>query len=188
MVLDRDNMEPERIGGTPRERLKWVLDMVERTLPRSEGDWLNLREEIRMFVGTSAIHVIDPATLTDPKRFHSFFTELLDNYREMIDRAVGRDRGLTLSTQRMQETLVWDSPAGRFRKESIRHSETFATLALRPLNDLLLTHGHLLKRCEAPAKMRAGRKPRKQTKEEPGGICGNLFVAVKETQLYCSSA
>jgi hypothetical protein len=179
-------MKQEIIGRTPKEQLWWVVNVIERTLPRSEEGWLNLKDEIRLFVGSPTVRVIDPATLTDHKRFQQFFKDLLTAYNDMIDRAVERDRGATLTTPRTQETLVWDESIGRFRKESIRQREMFVTLAIRRLNDLLLAHGHLLKRCEAPARMRPGRKPDNAPKSENGGVCGNLFVAERQTQVYCS--
>jgi hypothetical protein len=173
-------MKAERIGTTPSDQLKWIIGLVDRRLPRSEGDWLNLRDEICLLVGIGL--PIPPGA--PYKKLEQFLTDLIEAYRSIIDRAVAHEQigGLP----RPSPVLVWDGE--RYRKQPSFHDVTFLNLAIGHLAQLVETHGHLLKRCEAPAKMRPGRKPKDKSKDEAVGFCGNLFVARKKTQLYCSSA
>jgi len=170
-------MNQERIGTTAREQLKWALRITYRTEPLSEGDKLNLVSELALFAG------MDPhaASIRSDRDIAMILTE----FRRIFERAVAHQ---DIDALKRPQAAVsrWDKDTKRY-KQYISDSEIFETRAIDRLGGLILRFGHLLKACEAPEKMKPGRKAKSET-PRPRGKCGNRFLAVKETQLYCSPA
>jgi len=172
-----------RIGNTLWEQLKWVLDNVDRELPRSDPDWLNLWFEAHEFAG--------PADTPDGRAeevqlyIQHNLADMLETFRHMIDFATWRHRITGLPRPPAPE-LAWDAAAQRYRKEFRDRSESFGTRALGELGELLEAYGHLVKRCQAPARLKPGRKKKGAAAE--AGLCNKRFLATRETQIYCSSA
>jgi hypothetical protein len=176
-------MKQERIGITPQDQLRWVIGIVDRRLPRTEADWTNLLHEIQLFVNFAF-----PAPWGTPfTRLERNLKDIVEWFRSTIDAAVER-REINTLPRPEAPVLKWDKTTERYREVENVNNENFVYRIQERLGNLIKTHGHLLKRCEAHAKMRPGRKPRHNIENETVGVCGNLFVAKKITQLYCSSA
>ena len=179
-------MKPQRIGTTARDQLKWVLRVVERRLPRSEGDegdWINLEREIQEFAGFAF-----------PGDWGAPFTRLEKNLTDIVQ---WLHRAVMLAVKRQEidvlprpeaRRLVWNKLLRRYEQDESRLDDNFVFRIENKLGRLIESHGHLIKQCTAPAKMRPGRRPRNGPITEPVGQCGNLFLASRETEIYCSPA
>lgn len=173
------NMKSDRIGATPKDELKWVLRVVYATIPRTKGDKLNLlKNDLMLF----AMGMIGPVPIQSDRYLDNTLTLL----HTMIEKAIAL-QPITETPRPYSPRLVWDPQTRRYKKDEQKQSEYFETRAAGRLGELILSHGHLLKICKAPEKMKAGRKPKNTVKEKPRGICGKRFLATRETQLYCSS-
>jgi hypothetical protein len=168
----------QRIGSTPRDQLSWLVGLVQYRAPQTAEDWGNLRRELAVF----AMHAAGAASLLnatdkDPPK-------LRDAFADILRRAARRQTIPFLSRPR---ALGWDASKGRYVETVNPEQDNLRNAVLRGLARRLLECGHLLKECQAPARLRPGRKRKGEPTPEPG-VCGRLFVARKRTQLYCSGA
>jgi hypothetical protein len=168
-----------RIAQTPRDQLKWALAMAYRDQPLTENDRLKLQSEAALFAGFE--------TYEFPAESDNYFQTMAADFRRTIESAIQHKEIVGIPRPR-ESTLVWDHRTRRYKKIENKADDTFETCAFRRLGELILTHGHLVKRCDAPAKMKPGRKPKNGRNEAARGKCDTPFVAIKETQLYCSPA
>lgn len=172
-------MKAERIGMTPKDELKWVLRAVYPTTPLTEGDKLNLlKHDLMLF----AMGVDAPV----PVQSDRYLNDTLTLLGTMIEQAIAHKR-ITEIPRPYPPELSWNPETRRYKEDERKESEFFETRVAGRLADLIVSHGHLLKKCDAPEKMKRGRKPKNASEQKPRGKCGKRFVAVKETQLYCSS-
>jgi hypothetical protein len=156
-----------------------VLRLAYPTTPLTEGDKLNLLgHDLMLFAMDAAVSV--------PVQSDQYLNDTLDLLKRMIEKAVAREQ-ITEIPRPYSPVLSWNQQTGRYRLDERKESEFFETRVAGRLGELILSHGHLLKICKAPAKMKPGRKA-KDAEEKPRGECGNRFLAIKETQLYCSPA
>ena len=179
-------MKPERIGASPRDQLRWVLRVVERRLPRSEaneGDWLNLEREIQEFAGFPF-----PGDWGAPlTRLEENLTDIVKWLHSTVMLAVDR-REINVLPRPDARRLIWNKSAQRYEQCESRLDDNFVFRIHDKLGRLIESHGHLLKQCTSPAKMRPGRRPKDGPANEPAGECGNLFLASRDTEIYCSPA
>lgn len=166
----------ERIGSTPRGQLSWLVRLVEGRAPQTPEDWGNLRRELAVFAmhtaGTPSFGL--RASDKDPQR-------LLNDLPDILKKAARRQ---TIGFPLKPTALGWNANKGRYVETVDPEQDNFRNAVLRGVKLRLREYGHVLKECQAPAKLRPGRKPKGKPKPEPG-VCGRLFVASKQTQLYC---
>src|SRR5438309_3485316 len=143
----------DRIGSTDKEQLRWVLSVLAKPRPLSEGDRLNLRSELQLFSRTAT-----PASHEPDVPFGAWEDFVLEVFRKAIDATVRHVRFTGWPPPPSPTATVWNQQTHRVVEETDDHKSGIATNARRRLKALLLSHGHLLKLCQAPAKMRAGRK------------------------------
>jgi len=171
-------MKAERIGTTPREQLKWAIAETYRTTPRTEGDLWNLIREAELFAGGNP----SSAAYIESDRY---IETMLDAFRSLIESAVhGRE---LVGRQPRAPRYIRDAATGLYKVDDQKHLDVFETRVINRLTELLFRYGHLIKICQAPEKIKPGRKA-KNAEEKPRGICENRFLAIKKTQLYCSPA
>ena len=126
--------------------------------------------------------------VTQVRNIKGWAQEIIDGFRGTIERTLDHSKTITELVP-LRVIIGWDERKGRVDK-CPAPDQLFETVIFNRLGELILDYGHLLKRCEAPAKMKPGRKPKDgaSAEEAPSGPCGKKFVAIKETQLYCTSA
>ena len=165
----------ERIGSTPGGQLSWLVGLVEGRAPQTPEDWGNLRRELHVF----AMHAAGAASLLPAS--DKDLARLLEAFDGVFRRAARRQ---AIGFPSQARALGWDASKGRYVDTVDPGQDNFRNAALRGLATRLRECGHLLKKCQAPAKLRPGRKPKGNPRPDPGA-CGKLFVASKQTQLYC---
>ena len=171
----------ERIGRRPREQLSWLVGLVEGRAPQTPEDWGNLRRELHLFAmdageARSVVPSFGLATQdSDAKRLLSALRRIMGKIR--------RREALEFPAH----VLSWNASKGGYDDTVDSAQDNFARAVLRGVRRRIRECSHLLKVCQAPAKLRPGRKRKGEPKPE-WGVCGRLFVARKRTQLYCSGA
>jgi hypothetical protein len=169
----------KRIGSSPREQLSWLVSLIESRAPQTPEDWGNLRRELLVF----AMHAAGAPSYGLACRDKDE-EKLLEAIAEVLELALRRkESALPMQPRKLR----WDSSTGRFYEAVDLEQDTFRNAVLRGLSRRLMECGHLLKECQAPAKVKPGRKRKGEPKPEEA-VCGKLFVARKQTQLYCSGA
>ncbi len=94
-------------------------------------------------------------------------------------------KGEQFSVPQQPQVGMLDSKKNRYVPVVDPGKDSFRNAVLRGVARCMFEAGHLVKECQAPAKMKPGRKGKGERKSE-GTLCGKLFVARKQTQLYCS--
>lgn len=183
-----------RIGTTPRDRLAWVVGLVQRNPKEmTPGDRENLGLELAGFYHFEARAKGEPYIYSDEE-----VQEVLRAFGVVIERAVQRERisvgGIMQEVEKAfagkggrpqhphrpgdiltDLAVVWDDQGGRFIPWEAEVA-AWTTRAVRALVRLIMGYGHLVKECPAPA-------PR----GEEGETCGTWFVAKRPNQEYCSA-
>jgi len=176
-------LSADRIGRTGKEQLRWVLRVIETPwLDLTDGDRLNVRSELLLFSRT--------ATPAPVRALHGpWEAYVLEVFRQAVDATVRHVPYEGWPRPHARETVatVWNEATRRIVKQT-NHPSEIDTNAIWHLQELITSHGHLLKACQAPSKKRAGRKAKDAVQVVDGGLCGKWFVADKESGLYCSSA
>lgn len=183
--IERDLEEyvSRRIGTAPRDRLAWVVRIVQQNPTEwTPGDRENLKLELAGFYHSESRAQGMPYYPADDE-----VKETLQAFRKAIERAVHRERisageiiGEIIGRRfRAGEVLtflsaVWDASAGRFVAWDGDTAE-WPTRVMFTLVRLLVEWGHLVKECPAPA-----------SRGREGEACGVWFVANRPTQEYCS--
>jgi len=181
ITLDRLLSANLRLGRTPEERLVWVLTFAQRDLTRlSEGDWLNLTEEMTAFILTSHVpRLFNEEEILEFGKAHPypvvFSPEFLSTppSREEIQQLQTEINGVLtdLLTQGRVEIgklsmevklYTWGTPPKYGLSENF---EDLQSAVLYRICQLWGAHGDRVKRCPA---------------------CQRLFVAGRPNQHYCS--
>lgn len=177
----------DRIGHTHCEQLAWAVRITSANRPESEGAWLKLHYEIVTFAMLAGpIGLPAPIINRDKKRFEE---NVLDEFSALIRQALEHE---TIQTKLSQQPgfLMWDEKRQRYFQQQDFYNDDVTKAAARGLAKRIVECGHMLRKCPAPAKRKPGRKAKNQPKisktiEE---ACGNVFVAKRRNQKYCSSA
>jgi len=171
----------DKIGVSAPAKLVDAAFQIEKdgTPSQQQGDKLNLLQHDLMLFALGAAAPV-------PVQSDTYLNDALNLLRTMIEKAIHRDC-LTEIPRPYAPQLSWNNQNRRYQLDERKESEFFETRVAQRLGELIVSHGHLLKQCPAPEKMKRGRKPKNAGEQKPRGVCGKHFVAVKETQLYCSS-
>jgi hypothetical protein len=178
----------KRIGRTPRERLEWVVRVVQRK-PKdmTPGDWDNLRSELTGFAQGNSVRELGDGTLLWLRKDGELFRpsqeeakEMLTRMGGMIESAVKRQR-VTIGHVNATMVLHWcpryHTDKGidpRWMRGWDGIEPDWADDAAIALGDLIEKEGTLLRECPAPL-------PRDEE------VCGVWFVAKRPKQEYCSA-
>ncbi len=176
-----------RISREPRDRLAWVVTLVQRgTGAMTRGDRANLQGELAAFLslgvmGLARESLRPGATWSKALRKISVVTPLPDDIpgilmqvKRMIGPVVKRQR-ILLEERTGPIELLWNTAFGRWYPCDNRKLN-MADLAAHALTPLILDYGHLVKECPAPG-----------VRAKSGETCGLWFVAKRPNQDYCSA-
>jgi len=189
----------KRIGSTCREQLAWLVGRIEGPALGTD-EWRHLLNELRIFAMSSAgapssgleVWPIDLKELpreivVSSKTLRAALQKaqygILYAVLDVLERVARRQRVML----RQHWVAGWDQKRKRYLLGVAPEKDTFRDAVLRGVTRCVLEHGHLLKECQASAKLKPGRK-RKDEPKPMQAVCGKLFVARKQTQLYCSGA
>ncbi len=193
----------DQLGRTPKERLAWAIDFVQKDLRAlTPGDWLNLRSHLSAFAWTDVLSSVSPllrshrglmverlryalASEEEARQAHETFRQILDRVIRQTRVDLGHYRvQLVLSRRETASGWVMDPHISSVHpvKQAASTLTTVADFTEAPvtratfvLAHLLGPYAHLVKACPAPASRRAG-----------GGRCGRWFLAKRPNQNYCS--
>lgn len=171
-----------RIGTQPRERLAWLVRVVQRRPGElTAGDRENLRLELGSFIyADGPFRGIGTVSFREGRPVYTNWLPeekvepILRRLGEMVGTAVQREPVLIAKGWRAAY-LWWREEEGRY-EETPPGSLNWHERAARALANLLRDYGHLLRECPAPA-------VRAKDAEE---TCGTWFVAARPDQEYCS--
>lgn len=173
----------KRIGESEDDRLRWLVEVVQRERKLTPGDQDNLALELVAFAiagnplpESYASHV---AKYFDPMK-HSVgplephqVQRVLDRLRQVLCAVVRREQFMAVSEEGAGRRAFFQ-PTGRWIElppEKLPIDE----LAARALDRLILQYGHFVKACPAP-----------ELRTTTGATCGRWFVASRPSQDYCS--
>ena len=177
-----------RIGRDARERLEWVVNLVQKNpAEMTEGDRDNVGVELAAF-----IHLGNPLPKEYADRLRAYGVEVgkgkiklspieandiapvLERLRRNIKHVVKRENHYP-ADKSGQVWRMWNEPLNKWEAVSLRDSSE-ADSAAFALDRLVGEVGHLAKECPAPA-----------VRAKSDEVCGRWFVAKRPTQDYCSS-
>jgi hypothetical protein len=190
----------KRMGTGSRDLLSWLVAQFEGP-PLEEDEWRKLYSNLSTFTmltaGTPlsglAAREIDmeslsreaiDKSLTLRAALHKNPWGILYAALDMLEKAANRE---VFQLANQSEVGRWDSAKHRYVRTVDPLHDNARAATLRGVARCLFEHGHLLMACQAPAKMKPGRKAAGRA-EELDATCGRLFVARKQTQRYCSGA
>jgi hypothetical protein len=155
---DEQAKHAARVGSTPEAQLAWLVDFAQRPLEAATaGDLDNLARQARLvFAERDTV----AATIDQLRRLQEHTRRLL----------AGTLAGVDLPLRNV--VMALDAEAARVRL--FARSLDLQAQALATVGERLLTAGHLLRACAAPA-LRS---------QEP---CGRWFVQARPQQAYCSA-
>ena len=197
----KNNLSPERMGRPLRGHLERLVGLMEGPAPETEEDWNKVLRDVRDFAMDTSGMASFGAGLRDidvkaPPREAVVSSKTL---REALNKA---SYGVPFAVLQVLERVArrdifhllqqpaaaqWDAAKQRYVPIIDPDRDTFSLATLRGLHQCVFEHGRLLKECQAAAKVKPGRKRKDEPTPTPT-ICGKLFVAKKQTQLYCSGA
>lgn len=189
----------ERIGNSPRKQLSWLAELVEGRPPQTPEDWGNLHRELVMFAMDAAgmgsfgasvrdidLPKLSPEIVASSKNLREALKKapwgILYAVLEILERAAARQQ---VSLPPQPQVADWNPKKQRYVPRFDSTNPRLRDAVLCGVGTRIFECGHLLKMCQAPAKLRTGRKRMGVSKPEQGE-CGKLFVARKRNQLYCS--
>jgi hypothetical protein len=164
---------------TPRQRLQWLIDAIERRTPATEEQAWKYLNELWSFAGHDA-----PNGVGKFRSAKEYLVDALENCRQLVDQAAARQDIITLPRPQSQ-ALRWNKTSRRYDREIKPATTIFENFLIGAVGDLIKECGQWLKHCEAPVRRAPGRKSASQG-EQVEATCDKLFVAFKETQRFCT--
>jgi hypothetical protein len=160
-----------RIGLTEKDRTKWAVDLINKRELKTPGDWSNLRLELAAFIGLGQYDAISAREDNiDPSEEDA--RRIVKKWKDIFDTFFKQKKSVPIPPSSNAE-LSWDTKHRQpFRLEG--HDDDWAVMATRPLLDLFLKYGSLVRECPAPA-----------ARAEGNERCGNWFLAKRPDQDYC---
>ncbi len=174
-----------RIGFTPRDRLAWLVNVVQKRfedLPPGE------RNDLRLAV---VLYVMNDPSRQPRESKAEFATyryegqdsptdeevrDTLTHFEGVLRDVARREKLTSPSRGRESEYLSWNEQAGRYVYGEVYSKRTWKEAVRFALWRQLVEYGHLVKECRAPRR-----------RGKPGEVCGLLFVAKRPNQDFCSS-
>lgn len=191
----------KRIGSTSRDQLAWLIGVLEGPVLQTPEDWVSLRRGLLVFAmhaagapsyGLTASDIdFKPLTIpivTSSKTMREALKKaqwgVMWAVLDMLERVASRQ---TFVSPQQETRVQWSEGKRRYVSVIDPARDSFRKAIIRGLTKCVFDNGRLVKECQAPGKVKTGRK-RKGESEPMPSVCGKLFVGRKENQLYCSGA